>query len=205
MSVSSVKTQENIVSIPDDSSIVLMTRDPHSIYAYWQVSESAKNKFLEELGRELWEKSFPVLKVTNVSRNESFFVRINEFSDNWYINVPDPNSLYVAEIGRMTAGMFFIGLASSNYVVTPGDSVSSNTASHFVDYRDLKKGVPDFDSKQVFESYDYSCEITEWIGLSSPELLKNKTGESVFGVSSLELFGGKISGQIGISSEMPIK
>lgn len=158
----------------NDNRIVLLARDPHWLYAYWELSEENKKKFYEDFGHELWEKSLPVLKVTNVSKNERFYIRINDFSDNWYINVSDSDSLYVAEIGRMVSGQFFINLASSNYTVTPGENVSMNTSAYFINYKDTKNGTLDPKSGKIYETYNelLGINLAEHLGVNSENLVR---------------------------------
>jgi uncharacterized protein len=183
-----------------DNKITLLARDPHWLFAYWEISNTKENTFFEEFGQTVWQKSVPALKVTNVSQNSSFFIRINDFSDNWYINVPDTNNLYIAEIGRRVAGEFFIHLASSNYAATPTDKSSRNTAACYIDYRSLRKGTLDLASRNIYGSVERIEEFEARIGLSSPELQNRRLGESLFGVSSAELFGIKLEEHLGISS-----
>ncbi|MCR4434794.1 MAG: DUF4912 domain-containing protein [Clostridiales bacterium] len=162
----------------NDSRIVLLARDPHCIFAFWEVSGDTRSHFIEEFGSELWDKSTPVLKVTNVSKNSSFHIRVNDFATNWYIRVEDSDSLYFAELGRMVSGRFFINIASSNYIATPSENVSSNTTAYFADYRDFTKGRLDLEGCRIYENCGSGQDSKGLIGLSSAEL---------FGISSAEL------------------
>ena len=183
-----------------DNKITLLARDPHCLYAYWEISTTKRDTFFDELGPTVWEKSVPVLKVTNVSHNSSFFVRINDFSDNWYIQVPDSNNLYVVEIGRKVADEFFIHLASSNYAVTPTNKSSGDTSAYFIDYRSLQKGTLNLASRTIYEKTDRIEDFEVTVGLSSPELQAGRFAESLLGVSSAELFGIKLQEHLGVSS-----
>lgn len=183
-----------------DNKIVLLPKDPNCLYAYWEISEKRKNEFIEEFGEKLWEKSIPVIKVTNVSNNTNFYIRINDFTNNWYINVPCPDSLYVAELGRKISDQFFITLASSNYVATPSVTVSQNTGAYFINYRDLRYGSLDVDTGEIYEFYNYKAHSTLISGISSPELLRINLQQSALGVSSAELFGIDLAEHLGISS-----
>lgn len=185
--------------------IVLMVRDPHWLYAYWEISPEKRNAFIQEFGQDLWEKSYPVLRITNVSKNESFFIRINDYTNNWYIYVEDANSLFVAEIGRSIAQQFFINLASSNYIYTPSETVSNNTSAYFVDYRTMKGGYLDLESKTITRYQETILNTNFTIGVSSPELFGINLHESMFGVSSAELYGINIPQHLGISSESFIR
>ncbi len=183
----------------DDNKIILLARDPHWLYAYWEISNEKRNRFYEELGQGLWEKSVPVLKVTNVSINSSFFVRINDFSSSWYINVADADCLYMAEIGRKL-DQFYINLASSNYISTPTDSVSHNTSARFIDYKELRKSSLDIETGKVYESLVQKSASQMVFGISSPELFGKGLQETLFGISSAQFLGAGLQEVFGISS-----
>lgn len=205
MSVVQTISQYYLPDSYDDNRITLLARDPHWLYAYWDLSAEKKNAFFRDFGRELWEKSHPVLKVVNVSRNESIYIRINDFSNNWYIHVPDSNCLYTAEIGRKVPDSFFINLANSNYTVTPGDYISPNTSAYFVDYRDVRDGKIDLDARKVYQYHDFEFQSQGVIGLSSPELYGQNLTASESGVSSLELSGFNLLERLGVSSDSMIR
>lgn len=197
--------QQNTYNLPlgyNDNRITIMARDPHWIYMYWEISNETKQNFYQNFGQHLWDKSVPVLRVTNISKNESFFVRINDFVKNWYINVPDSSCLYAAEIGRMISETFFIGLANSNYTTTPNECMDSNTTSYFINYKYLKNGKLDVNKGEIYESHTYKLHSQTISGLSSPELFGIDLEKSTFGVSSAQLFGIDIEKHLGISSEI---
>lgn len=190
----------------NDNRITLLARDPHWLFAYWEISDEKRNVFLREFGQELWQKSVPVLKVTNVTNNSSFYIRINDYTNNWYINVPDANCLYVAEMGRRVSEEFFISLASSNHAATPGDSVSANTAAYFIDYRDLKSGNLSLEEGKIYETYKLRSYGKVVTGPSSPGMFGISLEESALGVSSAELFGiSLLEEHLGISSQSLIR
>jgi hypothetical protein len=205
MSVVHTKSAFNLPLGYNDNRVILLARDPHLLFAYWEISEEKKNEFIGEFGHELWEKSTPFLKVTNVSCNISFYIRINDFSNNWYINVEDSNCLYVAELGRRISDKFFINLASSNYINTPNDAVSTNVAGHFINYNTLKNGTLDVNSGKIYETYEYKLQTKAIFGVSSQELFGINFKESLFGVSSAELFGINLTEHLGISSQSFIR
>lgn len=167
----------------EGSLITLLSRDPNWLYVYWDISEEKNRAFLAELGEDLWKRSLPALKVTNIIKNESFFVRINEFSDSWYINVTDSNQIYVVEIGRKISENYFIGLSSSNSISTPSSYVSSNTTACFASYTDVKSGRFEIGAVKAYDSYIYNNAAELISGLSSPELY-GKNREELSSVSS---------------------
>lgn len=154
--------------------ITLLARDPHCIYVYWEISESNKNMLLNEFGSEFMNKSVPVLKITNISKNESFYVRINDFANYWYINVTESNSIYVVEIGRRISDNFFISILNSNSIVTPGESASSDSTAYFINYNDLKQGRLNQGIIKKYGSQVQNLPFADYFGISSQEF----TGQS---------------------------
>ncbi len=169
--------------------ISLLVRDPHWLYVYWDISENRKDLLVKELGSELISRSLPVLKITNVTSNECFYVRINEFSTNWYVNVADANSVYIAELGRKVSDSFFISILGSNSVVTPGDSINNSSAAYFVDFNHVREGVLDTGMIKKFERHPHLQSFTGYLGISSLELADHSENKNLFGESSAQFYG----------------
>lgn len=167
--------------------MVLMARDPHWLYAYWEISENTKNMLSNDFGKDFLEKSVPVLKITNITRNQSFYVRINDFSDNWYVNVPHSNSIYVAEIGRRISENFFVSILDSNSVITQNDGVSSDTTAYFADYMDIRNGKPDAITQRIYV-HQVIKQTEPFSGTSSLEFAEY-ADEAASGRSSWEIYG----------------
>ena len=171
-----------------DCIITLLARDPNWLYVYWDISEEKSRAFMSELGEELWGRSVPSLKVTNITKNESFFVRINEFSDNWYINVQDPNNMYVVEIGRKISEHLFIGFLSSNSAVTPGNRAMPATSVCFANYTEVRNGKFEIRADSFAGSHLCGVWPREISGLSSGELYGRYPREDLYGISSAEQY-----------------
>jgi len=151
----------------NDNSITLVAQNPHLIYAYWEISEDKKKQFINCFGQELWNASIPVLKVINITKNYVSFIRTNECSNSLYIEVPDSNCSYIAEIGRRISDRFFISLAHSNCASTPSDTLSNNTSAIFTDYENLriKKEMPDI--QKLYKKVEHSLN-NDLSGMTSP-------------------------------------
>lgn len=196
----------------NDNRITLLPRDPHWLFAYWEVSEDKKSSFFQQFGETLWKNSIPVLKVTNINNSTSFYIKINDYANNWYINVPDANCIYMAELGRKVSEEFFISLASSNSASTPGNSISANTTVNFVNYNELRGTTQIPDGEKAYEAYHFKSHSTLVTGPSSPEMfgmefeeffqesMEESFIQSMLGISSMELLGGGLAKHLGISS-----
>lgn len=123
-----------------DNRVVLMIKDPHWIFAYWDIDPAVSDLFRSDFGNDIWDRSAPFLKIRNITKNEESYIRINEFSKSWYISVPELDCLYTVEVGRKVGERFFVCLAESNVIATPRNSVSSNTETFFINYKKPEQG-----------------------------------------------------------------
>lgn len=132
-----------------DSWVTVVVKDPHQLFAYWEISEEKKENFINKLGSELWQKSVPALKVINVSSNTEFYLKVNEYSSSCYIDIPNSNCQYAIEVGRNVNDHFFISLADSNYISVPNDKVSPNTSAYFANYQDIQNGIVRIEAPEI--------------------------------------------------------
>ncbi len=103
--------------------IRLLVRDPHWIFALWEVEDTVVRRAAHQAGFDP-SKCSKVLRVHRLSRGTWFDLHTGE-ADNWYIEVPDEDSPYVVEFGIVLPNGRFIVLARSNEVRTPRESVSN--------------------------------------------------------------------------------
>ncbi len=195
----------------DSDRLVLMVKDPRCLYAYWDISDNVREKYVKEFANDIWQRSTAALKITNVSQNSSFTININDAMDSTYINVPSSSSLYCVELGRLTSDNYFISILKSNYVVTPTDNISSNSAAFFIDCMTMNE---DWQFALLENSYDYyfQDQLNDFLGISSTQLTENF--DSISGLSSIQLikisglsseqFIGNFNNILGLSSEQLI-
>lgn len=154
--------QQSLYQLPEiygETRITLMPVDHHLLYTYWEISDEKLRSFKEKFGIKLFESSIPALKITNISKNTSFLIQLNEFSTSWYINVPDSGCVYMAEIGRKFSDDFFISFASSNHVLMPNVNISLNTAAYFVNCKDILKVMKEYSHTENMAMYAYINDI----------------------------------------------
>ena len=128
--------EQKIFPIPElpknyeDNRIVLLVRDAHWLYAYWEISGEKKREISLAFGEDIWQKARLILKLHQImphyriERN----IFIHPLANNWYINAEEANCPYQVEIGlSLEENGFFVSLASSNKVQTPADNFSPIT------------------------------------------------------------------------------
>jgi len=167
------EAQKNAVSkLPseDDVFIYLMPQNPHCLFAYWDVPENFRLRFIKHLGNYFWEQSFPALKVINVSNNSSFTININDVATSLYIDIPFGESTYMVELGRIIPGGYFISIASSNLVAMPGSSLKLLTDIYFCDFNDLRDGNVDYKTLPKYDIHIPFIQSNSEFGLSSAEI-----------------------------------
>lgn len=116
----------------NDIKITAMYRDPHWIYAYWELTDQVRNIVNRRFGPGAWENSRPVLRIYNVTGIDfngnnavsSFDVGISYYANNHYLEVSAPNQTFCIDLGRILPNGTFYCIARSNYVTMPRDSIS---------------------------------------------------------------------------------
>ena len=119
--------------------IVLMVRDSYWLHAHWDLSSRAIQRARAALSQD-WHSARPVLRliempndaVSHASEQVVRVIDIHGAVKNWYIDVDDPPSSYLVEIGYLTSSDRFHALGRSNVVTTPrpgsADMIDTNWA-----------------------------------------------------------------------------
>ncbi len=144
-----------------DDYLVLMTRDPYCLFAYWEISLSTLKRLPPD-GGEITGFPFEMRVFKHYPRQEgeieSFFdLQLTPGSVSWYITVTEPGCSYHAELGRLLPDGSFMTLLHSNIVQTPRDSVSNVIDENW--------HLPDWKARKLYRRIALSH-------LSSPELFR---------------------------------
>ncbi len=115
-----------------ETRIVLMARDSHWLFAYWEVNRDAVASMRSRLSGS-FDAGVTLLRVYDVTNvifdgrngNRHLDVRISEGASSWYLHAGDPNRRWVAEIGLLIPDGKFTPYTRSNTIKTPADSVAS--------------------------------------------------------------------------------
>lgn len=108
-----------------ENGIVLLVRDPHCIYSYWEITDDKFKEVAGILGSD-FSRSRETLRVYDASNEpwSSHDIDVSGGARNWYINVLKPNRTYIVDIGFLSPDGRFIVMARSNPVTTPRDGPS---------------------------------------------------------------------------------
>jgi hypothetical protein len=114
------------MQIPDTyevTRIVALTRDPHWIFVYWEITAERFLDLERNLG-ESWTKCTMALRVFDRGEGGGYFdIPVTYDARNWYINVA-PGGRWQIAIGIVTPGGRFIVIAESAIIETPRGTIS---------------------------------------------------------------------------------
>lgn len=107
-----------------------MVRDPFWLHAFWEVSSKTMERAKVALGH-LWYSSIPVLRLFRLfadgtgapKRQLVRDISVHGGVNNWYLDVKDPPSTFIVELGYLTKEKKFYPTLSSNIVETPQQQV----------------------------------------------------------------------------------
>ncbi len=138
------QAQEHLekASIPDryeDNRIVLLARDPYWGHTFWDLHPNLPADTAARHGTNLNECSFTlrVYDVTDISFNggnahKYFDIGVHSLKNSWYVNVPEDDRAWLAEIGlKNRKGEFFM-MARSNVIMMGRNSVSNRTDENWM-------------------------------------------------------------------------
>lgn len=128
-----VAPEEALPASYDDNRLVLLARDPHWLYAYWDFNAtrfSDVHSRLEGNEHSLVLRVFDVTYLEFNGRNawNVTDIELAPFATNWYIPVPQAETAYCAEIGYRSHNVQFVALGRSNIVTTPRADLSPSTS-----------------------------------------------------------------------------
>ncbi|MBD3379758.1 MAG: DUF4912 domain-containing protein [Candidatus Omnitrophica bacterium] len=186
-------------SLPDgygDDRIMLLVRDPWTVFTYWDISGGTEERTKEEISRHGDAVSIKVLRLRQITEEGAYAQKtalqydLMDDNESRYISLPAPGKRWIAEIGRITPRGRFFPMAVSNIAQTPLHDISPET----------EEGT----EKEMMEIREHFYEQLESIrdaghpGLSSPgfrEHLVRHLGKGlfseVFRTKELEARAGK--------------
>ena len=166
--------------------LVLLVRDPHWTYAWWELTEGNLAAGRREVGTacRLVLRFYDVswIEWDGANHHTSFDIEIRDPAGNWYVELGKPGATFVAEIGWCDDSGRFRPLVRSNFAALPRDAMSPIV--------DERWRIREEEYRRMFELSGGDA-----IGLGSGEIVRAleerlhrellEGGVSSFGVSSL--------------------
>lgn len=147
----------------NETVVKILAQTPKKLFVYWDVSDSDRQKYLKAFGNNFFEETYPVLLVHNQDKNYTFEVPINDFANSWYLDINDPKSKYVIELGRkyhskpeiinlasteetkdVVIHNDYIPITTSNLLEVPNDHILFEKVEVKALYRNVKNNVETF-------------------------------------------------------------
>jgi phage protein D len=104
---------------------MLMPRDPHSLFAYWDIDW--REVFPEERPQERKVR----LRVLDEAGAEVRVLEIEAMAGTCYVEVPEGGASYSGEIGYVGAEGEWVPVAEAEPVITPPDELTDGDATDF--------------------------------------------------------------------------
>jgi hypothetical protein len=113
--------------------LVLLVRDPFWLHAFWELNPKTVERAKVAMGM-FWHTALPVIRLFRLesdgaSQPKRVLVRdilIHGGVNNWYLDVMNPPSTFLIEIGYISREKNFYPLLSSNTVTTPQQQLIDN-------------------------------------------------------------------------------
>jgi len=113
--------------------IVLMVKDPYWIFAYWELTQSTRDRYYQQYKNMFSDKSGFALRIYEITSadvdnpNTSWDILIGDVAKSWYVKVHSANKQYVVDFGVLGLDGKFIKIMRSNIVQTPPAAISDKT------------------------------------------------------------------------------
>ena len=110
----------------DETKVVLMVRDPHWAFAYWDIKKAKAREIksysdFESLLLRVYEVDNEDLSYSDTG--SSFDIPIQFTDKSWYIYLPDEDRSYFLELSFQSGGRYQV-LTRSNIIRTPRETIS---------------------------------------------------------------------------------
>lgn len=127
----------------NETVIKLLFQTPKTLFVYWDISDSDRQKFIDTYGDNFFSETKPVLVIHNKTLNFSFELDINDFANCWYFDVEKPDCEYIIELGRRPISSIqipdnYLQIATSNKIEIPNNKILFDKTSNTVFFRNVK-------------------------------------------------------------------
>ena len=131
----------------NETTVKILAQTPKTLFVYWDISDSDKEKYIKQYGNDFFEKTKPVLIINNVTMNYTFEIEINDFANCWYFDINDEKCEYSVELGRRLKENLvnnievpnnYLYITSSNKIESPNGHILFEKDQNIVFYKNVK-------------------------------------------------------------------
>ena len=157
----------------NETIVKVLAQNPNTLFVYWDISDKDRLSFEEKYGKDFFYKTRPVLVIHNITNNYTFEIDINDFANNWYVNVEDTKCKYLVELGRrpnyyesQSIPVNYLNIAFSNTIEIPNDKILffkendriyfKNIKTNKITEKVFKKETYAKNVKGIYKNYDLS-------------------------------------------------
>lgn len=114
------------------SEVRIIPQTPTKLFATWDISFDDINTFKKQFGENYLENTYPLLLVTNTKTNTSFEIQVNDYTNSWYIDIPNNSSEYIVKYLRRFKENTNVEtqIATSNKTISPNGKVLNNNDTY---------------------------------------------------------------------------
>ena len=131
-----------------DNRIVMMVRDPWTLYAYWEISKEVEDSVREKMRREGAAVSKSILRIFEITGDGPeagpravLDFELRDWANNWYAHAGEPGKSWIADLGILSTDGAFYTLARSNMVRTPVHDISAVCDEEWMCPEELYSGM----------------------------------------------------------------
>lgn len=130
----------------NETVVKILAQTPTTLFIYWDISDNDRASYTQKYGTDFFNKTKPILIVTNKTMNYSFEVEINDFANNWYLHVNDANCDYSVELGRRPIEHNsniddYVYISTSNNIEMPNNRILFDKLGKSVFFRNVKNNT----------------------------------------------------------------
>lgn len=125
--------------------VKILAQTPNTLFVYWDISDSDREKYVKEFGEYFFNDTYPVLIIHNKTMNYYFEIEVNDFANSWYFHVSDAHCDYEIEFGRrkkaareISIPNDYVYISSSNVIETPNDKFLFEPNTRNLFFRNVK-------------------------------------------------------------------
>ncbi len=128
------------------TNVTVLAQNPETLFVYWDISDEDRAKLTLEYGEHFFDDTYPVLIVHNLTTGVSKEIAIDDFANNWYIDVENSKCKYKVELGRRpkqhqsTVTKEYLNVTDSNTIEIPNDHVLFFKNYDMIYFTNIKTG-----------------------------------------------------------------